>query len=89
MLAELKKKLGEKKTLYLKIKAIPGAPKTEVKNIMADGTVKIAVAAAPEKGRANIVLINFLAEKFGAFKNNVVIVSGAAERTKLVKIEKK
>ena len=35
---------------YLRIKVIPGAPKTEIKGEMADGTLKITVAAPPEKG---------------------------------------
>lgn len=77
------KKNGE---LYLKIKAIPGAPKTEIKTEMADGTLKIAVAAAPEKGKANIALIDFLAEEFGVPRSQVKIISGAGARVKLIKI---
>lgn len=79
------KKNGE---LYLKIKAIPGAPKTEAKTEMSDGTLKIAVAAAPEKGRANQALIDFLAEEFGVPRSQISIISGAGARVKLVKIIK-
>jgi uncharacterized protein len=71
---------------YLKVKVIPGAPKTEIKNTMADGTLKIAVAAAPEKGKANAALIKFLAEEFGVPKGNVIIISGATDRVKLIKL---
>ena len=71
---------------YLRIKVIPGAPKTEIKGEMADGTLKIAVAAAPEKGKANAALIDFLAKNFGVPKGNVKIISGISTRTKLVKI---
>jgi uncharacterized protein len=73
---------------YIKVKVIPGAPKTEIKNTMADGTIKIAVAAAPEKGKANAALIKFLAEEFGVLKDEVVIISGASSRVKLVRIYK-
>jgi uncharacterized protein len=72
---------------YIKVKVIPGAPRTEIKDMMADGTIKIAIAAAPEKGKANQALIEFLAEEFGVRKNNIVIISGAGARIKLVKIK--
>jgi uncharacterized protein len=71
---------------YIRVKVIPGAPKTEIKDMMADGTIKIALRAAPEKGKANAALIKFLAEEFGVPKNSVTIISGAASRIKLVKI---
>jgi uncharacterized protein len=73
---------------YLRVKVISGAPKTEIKGKMADGTLKIAVAAAPEKGKANQALLEFLAEEFGVVKNNIAIISGAASRIKLIKINK-
>jgi uncharacterized protein len=72
---------------YIRIKVIPGAPKTEIKSTMADGTIKIAVAAAPEKGKANLALIKFLAEEFNVSKNNIKIISGVSDRIKLVKIQ--
>jgi len=71
---------------YLRIKVIPGAPKTEIKGEMADGTLKITVAAAPEKGKANAALIKFLAEEYGVPKSAVIIISGAGVRLKLIKI---
>ena len=86
ILNKFKQEIKENGELYLKIKAIPGAPKTEVKNEMADGTIKIAVAAAPEKGKANMALIDFLAEEFGVTRANVKIISGAGSRIKLIKI---
>jgi len=80
------KKIKENEEIYFRVKVIPGAPRTEVKGEMADGTLKIAVAAPPEKGKANRALIEFLAEELGAPRSGVVIVSGAASRIKLVKI---
>jgi len=55
---------------------------------MADGTLKIAVAAVPEKGRANRALVEFLAEEYSVHKNDIKIISGASDRIKLVKIIK-
>jgi uncharacterized protein len=86
MFIELKKELIANKQAYLRVKVIPGAPRTEIKDTMADGTIKIAVAAAPEKGKANLALIKFLAEEFGVPKNNITIISGATDRVKLIKI---
>jgi uncharacterized protein len=86
MLSEFKRELAQNKQIYLRIKAIPGAPKTEVKDVMADGTIKIAVAAAPEKGKANVALIKFLATEFAVPKNNVAIISGTGARIKLIKL---
>ncbi|MDD4902528.1 MAG: DUF167 domain-containing protein [Patescibacteria group bacterium] len=86
MPAQQQKILTEKQELYLRVKAIPGAARTEIKTVMADGTIKIAVAAPPEKGKANRALVEFLAEEFGVRKNGVAIISGATNRIKLIKI---
>ena len=86
MISQYRKNLADNKEIYLRIKVWPGAPKTEFREEMADGTLKIAVAAAPEKGRANITLIKFLAQEFAVDKKAVKILSGAGERLKLVKI---
>lgn len=88
MLSEAKKDLLAKGFVYLKIKVIPGAPKTEIKDTMADGTIKIAVAAAPERGRANIELLKFLSAELGVSKNSLALIAGAADRIKLVKIKR-
>lgn len=80
--------LNNKEEAYLAIKVIPGSSRTEFREIMADGTYKIAIAAVPEKGKANTELVKFLAKEFGVLKSRLVIISGAGERTKLVKITK-
>ncbi|MDD5528113.1 MAG: DUF167 domain-containing protein [Patescibacteria group bacterium] len=86
MLTEYKKELAKNGQVYLRIKAIPGSAKTEIKGEMADKTIKIALAAAPEKGKANQTLIDFLAEEFGVPRGSANIISGATARIKLVKI---
>jgi hypothetical protein len=71
---------------YIRVKVIPNSAKTEIKGEMADGTLKIAVAAVPEKGKVNSALIEFLAQEFGVSKNDIKLISGAASRLKLIKI---
>ena len=86
MLVKYKDNLANNKEVYLRIKALPGAGKTEPVAEMADGTLKIAVAAAPEKGKANAELIKYLSKEFKAGKSDIKIISGAGDKLKLVKI---
>ena len=74
--------------LTLRIKVIPKSSFNAIVGLLADGTVKIRIAATPEKGRANEELIAFLAEDFGTSKDKVKIISGAADPLKLVRLEK-
>ncbi len=53
---------------------------------MADGTLKVKIAAAPEKGRANAELCAFLAKHFGVPVSAVTIVSGETSPRKRVRI---
>jgi uncharacterized protein (TIGR00251 family) len=73
-------------SLTLKIKVIPKSPKSEIAGRMADGTLKIRIAAPPEKGRANEELRSFLARQYDVPAANVTILSGATSQTKLVRI---
>ena len=78
----------DKGEVYLRLKARPGAPKTEFKAIMDDETIKVDVAAAPENGRANEELVAWLAKELGVEKSAVKVISGAGDRLKLIKITK-
>lgn len=86
MLEKFRDNLSNNKEIYFRVKVIPGAAKTELKGEMADETLKIALAAAPEKGEANKELINYLAEELGVRKYQVKIISGLTDRLKLIKI---
>jgi len=88
MLLNMKKEFQKNGEIYLRVKVRPSAAVTAVKDIMEDETVKIDIAAKPEKGKANAELIKFLAREFAADKDNIKIISGAGERIKLIKIKK-
>ncbi|MBD3330367.1 DUF167 domain-containing protein [Candidatus Peregrinibacteria bacterium] len=75
------------KTGYLRIKVIPGSPKTCISEIMADETIKIRIAAPPEKNKANKELIKFLAKELKIGTERIKILSGRTEKLKLIKIE--
>ena len=70
----------------LRVKVIPRSPKTEFAGTLADGTLKIRLAAPPEKGRANEALIAFLAEKYQTQRSSIQIVSGHTSPQKLIRI---
>jgi len=54
---------------------------------MADGVWKVKIAAAPEKGKANRALCEFLADYFGVPQSRVEIVSGETSHLKRVRID--
>jgi uncharacterized protein (TIGR00251 family) len=68
------------------VRVIPRSGKNEVAGVLADGTVKIRLAAPPVEGKANEALVRFLAETLGVRPNRIEIVGGATGRNKLVVI---
>ncbi len=70
-------------TIRLEIKAVPGASKTEFAGVK-DGRLRIRIAAAPEDGKANAELINFLSKTLGCAKRDLRLVSGEKSRVKMV-----
>lgn len=92
MLKPFIEQLEKKGEVYLRVKARPGASRTEVKEVLEteEGkTIKIDVAAPPVKGKANEELFKFFVQAFKVKKDGVKIISGKAEKIKLIKIVKK
>ncbi len=88
-LEEQRNILYSKGELYWRVKARPNAEQTAIKEVMADKTVKIDIAAPAQKNRANQELMKFLAKEFAVSKNNVKIISGQTQKVKLIKISNK
>ena len=80
----LQQELTEQGTVHFYVRIIPNAPTTCISEVLEDRSLKIKVAAPPERGKANIVLRQFLARKFNARLNQVAIKSGALHRHKLI-----
>lgn len=74
--------------LVLKIKVIPRSPKTEIVGTMDDGTLKVRVAAVPDKGKANAELCAFLAKEHGVPRDHVSIMTGETSTMKQVRIRR-
>lgn len=88
MISKFKEELETKGNLYIKIKVRVNTSKFELVDIMSDDTLKINLAAAPEKNKANKELINYLAKIFSVNKKNIVIISGNKERVKLIRLSR-
>lgn len=73
--------------MILRVKVIPKSAKTEIVGTMPDGTVKIRVAAVPEKGKANAELIAFLAKHYGVNRGSVSILTGETSQVKQIRID--
>jgi uncharacterized protein (TIGR00251 family) len=73
--------------MILKVKVIPKSAKTEIVGTMADGTVKVRVAAVAEKGKANAELVAFLAKYYGVGRERVSIVTGETSPVKQIRID--
>jgi len=67
------------------VKVVPGSSKTCVCGLL-DGIVKIKISAAPEKGKANRRLLEFLAKQLRVRKNAVSIISGQSSPVKRVQV---
>lgn len=72
--------------MLIRVKVIPRSSRTALAGETADGTLRVRVAAVPEKGRANEALCEFLADHFGVPKSRVEVVSGAGSALKTVRI---
>jgi uncharacterized protein (TIGR00251 family) len=67
------------------VRVQPRASKPEVAGV--HGTaLRVRVAAAPVDGAANAAVIDAIAAALGVARRNVVIVSGATSRSKLVEV---
>jgi uncharacterized protein len=78
------KKVDEGTVFAVKVIAGSNSP-TRICGLL-DGMLKIKVSAAPERGKANKCLIDFLAEKIGVRKNTISIISGQTSPIKHIQI---
>jgi len=74
--------------MMLRVKVIPRSARSEIVGELGDGTLKVKIAAPPEKGRANQELIALLAGHFQVPPGAVEIASGHGSPLKLVRIRR-
>jgi uncharacterized protein (TIGR00251 family) len=66
-------------------KIVPGSSRTAICGLLGK-VLKIKVAAAPEKGKANRCLIEFLAEQLGVREKAMSIISGKNNPVKHIRV---
>lgn len=71
--------------MQLNVKVVPRSSRTEIAGVLADGTLRVRVAAAPDKGRANDALCEFLAQHYGVPRSSVTVVGGHTSTRKIVR----
>ena len=72
--------------IKIKIRVLPRSSRNEVVGEMADGTLKVKLTAPPVDGKANIALVDLLADHFHVPKRLVHISRGATSKNKEVEI---
>jgi uncharacterized protein (TIGR00251 family) len=75
-----------KKGAALAVRVTPRASRNEIVEILSDGTVKVHVTAPPVEGKANEVLVEFLAEVLDVPVSRIDVVAGASGRDKLISV---
>jgi uncharacterized protein len=75
----------DRPTTRLRLRVAPGAARPSVVGRHGDAW-KLRVAAAPERGKANEAVLRLLAETLALPRSEVVLVSGAASRDKVVEL---
>lgn len=81
MILDMLRKRAETGTIQVDVR--PNAKKTEILAYISDtGTLKVAVKAPPEQGRANLELVRFLSRILG---RDVTIISGRTKKRKILK----
>jgi uncharacterized protein (TIGR00251 family) len=72
-------------SLYLSVKALPGAARNQLGGVR-EGALRVKVAAAPEGGRANRELCAYLAKLLGCPKSGALLAAGEKSRQKLIRL---
>lgn len=68
--------------MILTVHVKPNARTNEIISWLDETTVKLAVTAAPEKGKANEAVIALLSKTLGAPKTSIELIRGATARMK-------
>jgi len=77
---------GKSDCVLLPLLVTPGASRARILGEH-DGRLKVAVTAAPERGKANQAVVRLLAKELGVKRSQVAIVSGETSRLKTVAVE--
>lgn len=74
-------------TVIISVKITTNAPKNRICGFLSDGSLKIALQAVPEKGKANQALITFLAGYLNISKSQIEIITGHTSPKKRIQFK--
>ncbi|HPO05724.1 MAG TPA: DUF167 domain-containing protein [Candidatus Gracilibacteria bacterium] len=77
----------DKDFFYVRMRAVPNSPFTDITEHLSDDSWKIRVNASPEKQRANQEILRFLQKNFGNYEFD--LVAGLIERIKILSVRRK
>lgn len=72
--------------MFLTVRVVPSSSKNEIVGWMANGVLKIKVAAPPVDGKANTELVAFLSKILKLPKFEVEITNGLTSKKKTVRL---
>jgi hypothetical protein len=72
--------------VVFRVSVAPGARRNGIVGVR-NGALRVAVAAAAEKGKANRALLDVLARQLGCPKSSIRLVSGETARDKRLSID--
>lgn len=72
--------------VVFKVKAAPNAVKSSLEGEY-NGMLKVKVAAAPKKGKANKELVEYLSGRLKVSKSRIEIIKGSTSREKIVSVK--
>lgn len=72
--------------MLLTVRVVPNSSQTEIVGWMADGALKIKLAAPPVDGKANQELISFLAKALNVSKSLIEITGGQTSKKKTIRL---
>jgi uncharacterized protein YggU (UPF0235/DUF167 family) len=72
----------------VRVKVVPRSSLSGFAGVLADGTLKVRIVAAPERGKANAELCRVLAQHYAVAPSAVTILRGHTSAVKLVRIER-
>lgn len=71
--------------MRLSVKVIPGAKRSRIVGWLGDA-LKVQVAAAPARGKANDELIDFLRRELSLPRNAATVISGHTSQRKVIEL---
>lgn len=78
--------VGARTTARLRVKVVPGSSREAIAGWLGE-TLKVRVAAPPERGRANAALEALLADALALPPGSVRVVAGRASQRKLLEVQ--